>query len=201
MKNLSYIFSLIILLVFSIGSFVLGRLSVVQSDTKQETITKEIILEEIQSQYFVVTKTLFLDEDINITVSEGSEWKDFLWGKEISASGIVRIDVGVDLGKLTVDNIVVDKLNKEVTIEMPEASILDSSIFGDIEFETEKGIIKNISDLIQDDESADYNNAVAELIIAGEKTAGENSELMVEAENDTKSMIGLIVGNLGFKLK
>lgn len=160
-------------------------------------ITSQVILDKITNQYFVVTKTLFLNEEITIKAEQDSAWNELLWGQTISADGIIRLDVGVNMENLKPEDIVIDRPHKIVTIKLPNAEILDSSLFGKINVETDNGILKALFD---SDQNGDYNKALTEMITQAETTANADTQIMTEAKDDSTQLISLILGELGYTI-
>lgn len=197
--NIAVIIGLVVLLILTVGSFVFGRMSI-NCPNQEKVVNSTIILEKITEQYFVVTKSFFMNEEIVVRAEQNSDWENFLWGKEISGSATVRIDYGVDLSGLSEESIVVDNFAKTVKISIPEPEILDSSIYGDIEYQTERGIFKSIEDLIKNDENADYNSITSELIVQATNAVESDINIASESSQDTKELLGLIVAQFGYVL-
>ncbi len=158
-------------------------------------VTSEIILEKIQDNYFVVTKSLFVKEEVDIDIKSGSAWSDFLWGQEINARGIIRLDIGVDFKEIEVTDIVVNDIDKTISINLPDASVLDSSLFGDLQVESKDGILKRI---FSDTSNSDYKRALGALIEVSEGVANES--LLTEAKLDSYSFLEVIADSLGYSL-
>jgi len=185
--------ALVLLLLLSGGIFYLGWRTGRPSSKGVDTVTSTVLLEQIQDQYFLVTKTLFLDTAATITIDESSGWKGFFLGKSIDARGLIRVDIGVDLQGMRTDDIVVHADTHTIGIRMPRAMILDRSVFGDIEVKRSSGIWTNIKELFSDSSNADYNRAVQVLMETGERTATAREEIFDEAENAAFAMVSFIV--------
>lgn len=160
-------------------------------------LNEKIILERITEQYFTVTNTLFLEEEADLIFDKGSDWSNFLWGKSINARGLVRVDLGVDMSKIKEDSIKVNNINKTIEIIVPEAEILDASIFGDIKFDSEEGILQKI---LLDTQNEDYNKAVNTLTDLAKKEALSNIQKLTESREKSLSLLELILDNLGYKI-
>ncbi|MEA3248800.1 MAG: DUF4230 domain-containing protein [Patescibacteria group bacterium] len=160
-------------------------------------VTSQAILERISDNYFVVTKSAFVDEMTEITIDKGSSWSNFFWGQTLTARGRVRIDIGVDLSGITEDDIVIDHANKTVVIAVPQAEILDASQHGNIEVESKQGILKT---LLDSDPNDDHNRALAQLITEAKVAVSEDTSLFVEARNDSTRILELIVQSFGYTL-
>jgi hypothetical protein len=180
------------------SSFYYGRYLFKQSDVKTTDVTTTIILDRIKNNYFVVTKTVFLDEDTTIEIKEGSRWNNLLWGHNINAEATIRVDVGVDMNKLTSDKIKVDEVTKKVIIDLPDAEILDTSLFGEMKIETKSGILKQ---LFENDKSDDFNLALEQLRDKAEKAVIARPEIYDEAKKDSINLISLIVEGLGYQVE
>lgn len=179
--------------VFASGVFWLEN----QSDESQREITSRMVVEKISDQSFLVSKTVFLDEQVIIEVDQGSNWSNFWWGQQISAEGLVRIDVGVDYSKLTEEDITVDPDNKNVIIDLPEAEILDASVQGPIEVESNNGILRQ---LLDNDPTRDHNLAAGELIVEAEASLLQNNSVFDEAELDAVNFLKLVLADLDYEV-
>jgi hypothetical protein len=165
--------------------------------TPAETVTSTAILERISDNYFVVTKSAIVDEEVEITVDKGSAWSNFFWGQTITARGKVRIDIGVDLSDITEDDISIDHKNKTVSIAVPQSEILDASQYGNIEVGNKQGLLKT---LLDSDPNEDHNRAVTQLITEARAAISGDTELFAEARLDSMKLLELIVKSFGYEL-
>lgn len=194
-KTFLAILGLIIVLCF--GFYYWGKISAgLSKKTADLTVTSQVILDKISEQSFLVTKTLFLDTQANITIKDDSGWKGFFVGQKISAQGVVRIDVGEDFKKIRTEDIVIDRVNKKISVYLSSAEILDSSIFGDIKIENKKGLWTNVKDLFKDDKSFEYNLSANELIAQANFAAKDRVEFFQAADLSTAQFIAYVAGNL-----
>jgi len=160
-------------------------------------ITSQEILERISDKYFVVTKSLLLDEETEIEIDQGSKWSNILWGQKITANSKINVDVGVDLKQLTQESIDINNFTKKISIKIPHAEILNSSIEGKFDIESKDGILKK---LFEDTTNDDYNEAVKIMKEQAEKKVMENHEVLKEAETSSLKLLELILDNLGYEL-
>lgn len=161
-------------------------------------VTSRTVLDRISDSYFVVTKTVILDQSSDIEVDRGSSWSNLLWGQTIEARADVRLDLGVDLSGLTEKDIEVDHLAKTVTITLPEATILDASLSGSIEVSNRQGILKRILD---NDPTGDHNLASAQLVSDARAAISERPELTDEAREDSAKILKLVIEDLGYTFR
>lgn len=184
-----------ILLILAMGgAFLIGKYSAVSSPEYQ--ITEQTIIRQIQDQAFLVTKTLFLDESVTITVAQSQGFKGFFIGDELEARGLVRVDVGVDLQNLAVEDVMVDHQKKQVIVYLPESSILDSSLYGELDVKSKKGIWTSIKDLISDEEGTDYNEALKQVVERGKQSARLQQNVFAEARAGSAGLVSLVVEQL-----
>jgi hypothetical protein len=169
-------------------------------EKKPETvkISSRIVVEEITKQYFVVTKTVYLDQTSQIVVDQGSSWSNFWWGQTIEARAPMKVDVGVDLKELKEEDITVDNENMVIKIRIPEASILSTSLAGEIEVETSKGVLRKI---FNNNTNDDYNQALNTLTNDANNSVKEDTELFNEARNDSIKLLSIIVKDLGYTIE
>lgn len=180
------------------GSYFYGRYLSKKSDVQTTEVNSTVILDRIQDNYFVVTKTVFAEEDTTIEIGQDSRWNNLLWGHTIEAEGTMRMDVGVDMNEFNTNNIKVDEATKKITINIPDAEILNTSLFGEMQIETQSGILKQ---LFENDKSADFNLALEQLREKAEASLSERPEIFEEAKSDSINLITLIVGNLGYQVE
>jgi hypothetical protein len=187
-------FSLILLILM--GVFLINRFSGNNSQTNE--INSQIIIDKITDQYFIVTKTIFIDEETEIIVDEGSGWSNFWWGSTINAEGLIRVDLGVDMNKLTKEDISLDHQNKKITIILPETEILDSSLEGEIEVNSSKGVFRRF---FGSDQNEDYNQALSALTEEAENAVRKDEELFTEAREDSKKFIEILLDEFGYEVE
>jgi len=168
------------------------------TSTDKEIVTSQTILERITDQYFVVTKTAYIDQETSIVVDRGSTWSNFWWGETLKADAVVRVDIGVDLTGLSQEDIRVDSGAGIVSITLPEATVLDASLFGDIEVTTHKGVL---SRLVENDPNADHNLAAKRLITSAREGVEQDERLFNEAQENSVKLLRLIVGDFGYNLE
>ncbi|OIO52073.1 MAG: hypothetical protein AUJ19_02710 [Parcubacteria group bacterium CG1_02_58_44] len=164
---------------------------------EQVAITSLAILERISDQYFVVTKSVYVDQKSEIVVDTGSKWSNFFWGQTVKADGVIRVDVGVDMSQLTEKDIVVDQEAKTVRVDVPPADILNASQYGDIEVESQQGVLKYVLD---NDPNEDHNRALEQLIAAAKESVRQDSQMFEDARDDAAKLLRLIVEGTGYEL-
>lgn len=186
---------LVIMLLFA-GVFWYGRhLGKLAAESKEQplNVSSRLILDRITSQYFLVTKTVFVDSQAEIETPKQNDWKDIFIGSKITVSGLMRVDVGVDAKNLAEKDIAVDAREKTVTISLPPAAVLDSSLYGEIDIREDKAIIDKIKSLLKDTSNEDYNRA---LEILREKATDQvlaDGRIFNEARADSIKLVELIV--------
>lgn len=185
-----FLFFLILILIALGAAFFVGRNSVSQVDEK---VSSRIILNSIQDQAFLVTKTLYLDEETTITIEDAGGLKGLLFGKELKARALVRSDVGVDLKKMTEENINIDSSKNIITIKLPEATILTSGISGNVEVESSRGIWTSVKELFTNESNDDYNRAVNELVSNAENAVRARTDVFDSARADTVKLISWMI--------
>lgn len=187
-------------LIISITAFFLGRATKENEIENQAIeISSQIIVDRITDQYFTVTKTVYTNQDIEISIEDESDWSDIFWKDVLTSSALIRSDIGVDMTMLTVGDISIDEESKIITLEIPKAEIFDTSIEGDISLKSEQGLITAIEQLFED-ESDDYNLVTETLILATEAAILADEQLLEEARSSSVSIIENILGELGYQV-
>ncbi len=196
--KLVLILTLAALLILS-GVFFYGRYLGKQAATPKEqapNVSSQLILDRITSQYFLVTKTVFADTKVEIETPKSNDWKDLFVGNKITVGGLVRVDVGLDMKGLGLEDIAVDPGNKSVTIDLPAATVLDSSLYGELDFNEDKAILDKLKSLFKDTQNEDYNNALQTLLAKATEQVSANGSIFNEARADSIKLVELIVVSL-----
>ena len=168
------------ILITFIISFLIGTLFGVflgvslTQDNKKKVIETTTVLERIEGRSFLVARSVIVNQKVSINIDQGSSWSNFWWGHEIIASGLIQVDLGVDLSKLDEENILVNQTTKTIELDLPEAEIYSSNLQGNINVETKSGILKRI---LKNDKDEDYNLALDELSQQSEDDVKENTKL------------------------
>ena len=173
MKNLwlIIIFALIFLILGTYIGFVLF------APKPEQKIDSQIILQELQSQGFLITQTYIIKQDIEIDNSTGQFLKDLFWGQRITATAIMKVSSGVDLQKLSANDI--SLTNDQINIDLPAIEIQSVEILDEIVLDNKQGILKRL--LANDD---GYNQALTNLKEQA-KIAAQEDKLINEAQQST----------------
>jgi copper chaperone CopZ len=195
---LLFIFSLGILVVFTVSSFMAGYFYA-KSNIKNETttITKQTIVDKINVNSFLVTRTVYIDQKTQINIDQGSSWSNFFWGQNIEAQALVRADIGIDLSQITNENIFIDNNNKTIRLKIYQAEILDINVDGDIAVRTRTGILRY---LLENDPTRDHNLAKTQITDAAKNVIIQDKRLMDEAIIDAQNILQIIFEDTGYKI-
>ncbi|MDD5437580.1 MAG: DUF4230 domain-containing protein [Patescibacteria group bacterium] len=172
------------LAVLGIGVFAGYRLF--SPDAMQPKVTAQVILTALRDQGFLVTQTYVFNEPVTIDKNTGSALKDFFFGQTITARGVMETNLGIDLSKITADDIRVD--SGKVIIYIPRAQLFNARLVGPLEVENTRGILKR---LLYSDNG--YNEALAELIKQAEQSAVK-PELINRATESAKAEVTRLAG-------
>lgn len=148
-------------------------------------VTSQVILSAFRDRGFLVTQSFVFNENIKITNSSESFWQQMLWGQAIRAYGIAEVNLGVDLARISEDDVKIEK--EKVTVSVPAVEIFNSRIVGDISLENKQGILKRV---FENDDG--YNQAVAEMIKQAEANA-TTSEMLATANTKAQEEIKRLV--------
>lgn len=185
---------LILISVFFYGRYLGGQEAKLQAQPL--AVSSQLILDRITSQYFLVTKTVFMDSQAEIDTPKRADWTDLFVGKKITVRGLIRVDVGVDLKNLAVKDIVVDSAKKTVTISLPPAAILDSSLFGELDLVEDKAILDKIKGFFKNTQNEDYNLALSTLLKKATEQVSSDGRIFNEARGDSIKLVELIATGL-----
>ncbi len=185
---------LILVAVFFYGRYEGKKLGV--SENRPPIVNSQVILDKITNQYFLVTKTAFVNGKTEIDTPKNNNWTDLFTGKKITVFGLVRVDVGVDMKNMRLENIAVDSKNKIVTINLPHAEILDSSLSGELDVIADKSILEKIKGIFKNTQNEDYNTALKALIESANNQVMTNETIFEEARTDSVKIVTLIVTSM-----
>lgn len=185
---------LILVAVFFYGRYQGKKLGLAES--YPPVVNSQVILERITNQYFLVTKTVFVNSQAEIDTPKNNNWTDLFTGKKITVLGLIRVDVGVDMKNLRLENIVVDSKNKIVTISLPHAEILDSSLSGELNVVADKSILEKIKGLFKNTQNEDYNIALKTLIASANSLVTADESIFESARTDSVKLATLIVTSM-----
>ena len=189
----------VIALLILVAVFFYGRyqgIAAANSKNKPSIVNSQVILEQITNQYFLVTKTVFLNSKAEIDTPKNNDWTDLFTGKKLTVMGLIRVDVGVDMKNMRPENIVVDSQKKLVTINLPHAEILDSSLSGELDFAVDKSIVEKLKGLLKNTQNDDYNLALMTLIESANSQVSADESIFNSAREDSVKLVQLIVSGM-----
>jgi hypothetical protein len=193
MKKILYI---VLLVVMFVGGFYTGW-KFAQPSAQEKIVTADVILTSLHDRGFLVSQTYMFSEPVTIKVTEGSVWKDFLFGQTIDARGTMEVNMGVDLKKVEAKD--VEITSQKVIVTLPPSEIFNTRLVGDVDVENKQGIIKRLLD--NDD---GYNQALTELTEQAE-AAAKKTELLKTADEkaveEVARLLQLVVENKTVEVK
>lgn len=157
-----------------------------QPQIVKEQINSQTILETLKNEGFLATQTYIFNQSVTIDKNTGIMWKDFFWGQEINASAVVEVNSGVDLTKLTANNIKVTA--NQINLTLPQIEVQSVELLGDIELRNSQGILKKI---FNDDDG--YNLALSKIKEEAIKAASDE-KLVNQAQSSTQKEITRLIG-------
>lgn len=178
-----YLILILAVIVFIFGIY-FGYL-VFSPQIVKEQINSQTILQTLKSEGFLITQNYILNQKVTIDKNTGVMWKDFFWGQEIEASAVVKVSSGVNLTKLTDQDVKV--ADKQIAIKLPAIEIYSTELLGDIELRNTQGILKKIFD-----NEDGYNLALGKLIEQAQVTANQE-KLVAEAKLSTQKEIDRLI--------
>lgn len=151
-----------VLLLFGGGMALGWRLF--RPSTVQRVVTADVILTALRDRGFLVTQTYIFNEPVTITKTSGSALKDFFFGQTITARGVMEVNMGTDLAKITADDIRID--GDTVIVTIGPATLFNDRLIGPIDVKNDQGLLKRI---LQSEDG--YNEALVELSKQAEAAA------------------------------
>lgn len=200
MKNIKVVTTLLALIVLIfIATFFYGRhvgKKVATEALREPVVSSQTILDKITDQYFLVTKTVFVNSRAEIETPKNDNWTDLFTGKKITVNGLVRIDVGLEMKNMRAENIKVNSRDKVVEISLPQAEILDASLSGELDISLDKAVIERLKDIFKNTQNEDYNLAMITLIDSAKKQVIANEDIFNQARLDSLRLVELIVSEM-----
>lgn len=177
-----YLLGALCLVLFGGGIYLGYRLFRPMQSTK---VTSETVLVTLKSEGFLVTQSYVFNQTVDINHSTGSQWQDIFWKQAIKASANVKVNSGVDLTKLTSEDVAIR--SNQIAVILPEITISSTEIVGDVTVQNNQGIFKRVFD--NDD---GYNQALTEIKTQAMKAAVRDevrAEARVSAEKQVKQLL------------
>ena len=193
MRKIKLIFAIglpVILVIFGLGVYLGSRLF---SRTHAPRAKAAVILSTLHDRGFLVTQTYVFDQPIKIEKKTGSAFKDIFWGETITARGAVEVNLGIDLGKVSAEDIEVAA--DSVKVKIPGAQLFNSRLLGPMELNNERGLLKR---LIASDQG--YNEALSYLTKEAEASALQ-AEFIDRADERAKEDIARLLGYVALAKK
>lgn len=188
----------LVVIILSVAFFGLAQLVWQKSQSPSHTISNDIVIDRVEEQAFIVTRTVYSDQEVQIKIDRGSDWNEFLWGKTITATARVRTDVGIDFEGISKDNIEIDASANTVSIKGLQTRILDSSIYSKLEVTTSGTILAKLFD---NDSNADYQLASAELTKSAKAAIESDAELLNEAKDAAAQYLSYLFSDLDYAVR
>lgn len=204
MKIKSILITLLISLTFgfllgTVAGIVIGvKITKTKPSNEKEVITSTIVLERMKDRAFLITRSLISEQETTITIDQGSAWSNFWWGHEVTASGLIQVDIGVDFSKIKEEDIRIDEQNKIIYINVPQAEVYDSSPKSDLEVKTKSGILKK---LLKSDSNEDFNLALEALTNQAKVAAEKDESLLKESQELALDTIQVFFNDTGYTVK
>ncbi|MFH1621281.1 MAG: DUF4230 domain-containing protein [Patescibacteria group bacterium] len=184
-KIYAFIFGFI--LVLAVGFFLGWRLTQPQFVAKRE-VNAQVILTALRDRGFLVTQTYVFDQPVTIKKTSGSAFKDFFFGQTITARGAMEVNLGIDLAKVSEQDVVIE--DQKITVTVPTSSLFNVRLVGPIDVRNDQGILKRV---LQNEDG--YNEALAELSRIAEETANKPEFLdraTLRAKDDIARLLGYV---------
>lgn len=159
-------------------------------NTPGEQVSSQSIVQALKHEGFLVTQTYIITQQITIDRSTGSAFKDFFWGQDIVAMGTMKASLGVDLNKLSPEDIKVE--SHKVSIAIPNLENHGVELIGDITLQNKQGIFKKV---FNNDDG--YNAAYAKLkeaALAAAKSEPVQTEAREHAKKEIERLVKLVAG-------
>jgi len=179
------LFIVFVLIATGAGTFFGWRLAQPSGQIERK-VDAQVILTALRDRGFLVTQTYVFDQPVTIEKTSGSAFKDFFFGQTITARGAMEVNMGIDLSKVTAEDIKIE--GNTINLTLPKASLFNVRLLGPIDVENKQGILKR---LLQSEDG--YNEALSELSKIAEQTAMKE-EFIMRATNNAKEEVARMIG-------
>jgi len=183
---------LVVIASLAIGA-VAGRIWLAPETSIKTYVNSQTILTALRDQGFLVTQTYVFDQPVTINKTTGNPFKDFFVGQTVEARGTMEANLGLDLAKLSEEDITVTET--AITVRIPSPSLFNTNLVGPIEVKNTQGIIKKF---LQPDDG--YNLALQELTKAATDAATQ-PDIVQQAERasitETTRLVQLLTSGSG----
>jgi hypothetical protein len=146
---------LLAIVVSGLVAFLFGFF-IARSQFTPDAVTSETLLRAMQNEGFFVSQSVILEESITIDNRTGNALRDFFVSENIEASATVKVALGFDTTELLSEDIRLDGNTVQITV--PPLRVFSVEVLGDVDIDTQRGIISRIT--AGED---DYNGLVATL--------------------------------------
>ncbi|MEI7511880.1 MAG: DUF4230 domain-containing protein [Candidatus Uhrbacteria bacterium] len=181
---LSLVLALGILSGILVGA-IAGRVWLAPETSIRSVVSSQTILTALRDQGFLVTQTYLFDQPVVINKTTGNPFKDFFVGQTVEARGTMEANLGLDLSKLTTDDITVS--DDQILVRIPPPSLFNTRLVGPIEVRNTQGLLKK---LFGPDDG--YNLALEELTRASTAAAAK-PEILKNAQDKSVKEISRLV--------
>lgn len=106
-------------------------------------IESQAILVAMQNEGFFVTQEMAIDQTVLVNNTSGNSIKDFFLREKVEASATLRVALGIDTNQLNQEDIQVKR--DEIIISVPTPTIFSTEIIGDVQIDSDNGIITKIT--------------------------------------------------------
>ncbi|HVM90726.1 MAG TPA: DUF4230 domain-containing protein [Verrucomicrobiae bacterium] len=189
---LPLLLALVVIASLAIGA-VAGRIWLAPETSIKTYVNSQTILTALRDQGFLVTQTYVFDQPVTINKTTGNPFKDFFVGQTVEARGTMEANLGLDLAKLSEEDITVTET--AITVRIPSPSLFNTNLVGPIEVKNTQGIIKKF---LQPDDG--YNLALQELTKAATDAATQ-PDIVQQAERasitETTRLVQLLTSGSG----
>lgn len=168
-----------------------------KKDEKQE-ITNDIVIERVSEQAFLVTQTVYTDQETRINIDQGSAWSNFWWGRSVTAEGRVRTDVGIDFSDLDEADITIDQNNKLIRIKNTDPSVLDSSVTTDLEIKAGGSLLRK---LLKNENNQDYKLASEKITAAAQRAVEDDEDLEDDSRAAAERILTQLFSESGYRVE
>jgi len=191
LKNFFSWFNVLLIVIGVVIGLIVGWYLFAPKNEITKVVTSQTVLDRVTEMGFLVTRSILIDQTAETKIDQGSDWSNFWWGYSVNSRALMRANIGVDLLQVQQDDIKIDQVAMTICVIYPNATISSIELEGDIEVETNSGLLKRILD---NNTERDYNLALTQLREETEKAIQSDTELLkVTRESADAALKGVLV--------
>ena len=163
----------------------------------KEKVTEETVSKKISEISFFVSDRIIYDQENIIFIDYNSNWPSRFWSKEITITGEVRAELGIDLRETDPDDIFINHDEKTIYINLQNPKLKSLTVRGPIYIYDNS---KENEIITRTDSPEIYDVAAKELIKGLENQIDLDNGLLETASHQTVQFLQITFIDTGYSI-